>query len=65
MHKMIPMANEQEILKELKELRTEVKQLREIVNMLMEIVMEGEEDEFDDIDLPERRRDRDRFLMGM
>lgn len=57
------MANKDQLLKEIKELKAEVKQLRDIVNMLMDIVMEGEEDDFGDSDLPDRKRDR--FLMGM
>jgi hypothetical protein len=50
-----------DLVKEINELRSEMKQMRELLNMLFTIVVEQEEDEEDDYGFPMLSQDTPRF----
>ncbi|MBI0582738.1 MAG: hypothetical protein ISF22_00775 [Methanomassiliicoccus sp.] len=51
----------EDLVREINELRNEMKQMREVLNMLFSLVVEGEEDDEEDIGYPGFVQDVPRF----
>lgn len=51
----------EELIREINELKTEMKQMREILNMLFTIVVESDEDEDEDYGYPGFSQDTPKF----